>query len=98
MVMSGHRTVRTLVNDGSATKAALRPGTVRRVLGYARPHWRRILLFVLTTSVGSGIIIASPLLLKAIIDHGIGGNNPSLVVGLSLAVAALALLETGLSL
>src|SRR5690606_11558809 len=73
-------------------------GTVRRVLSYARPHWRRILLFVLATSVGSGIIIANPLLLKTIIDRGIGANNPSLVVGLSLVVAVLALLETGLSL
>ena len=98
MVISGHRTVWTLVNDGSAAKAALQPGTVRRVLSYARPHWRRILLFVLATSVGSGIIIANPLLLKTIIDRGIGANNPSLVVGLSLVVAVLALLETGLSL
>ena len=98
MMMGGPRTVRTLVNDGSARNAALRPDTLRRVLGYARPHWRRILLFLLATSAGSGIVVANPLLLKTIIDRGIAGADASLVTWLAVAVAALALLETGLNL
>ncbi len=98
MMMGGPPTVRTLVNDGSAKNASIRPDTLRRVLGYASPHWRRILAFVLVTSAGAGIVVANPLLLKAIIDHGIGGGDPSLVTWLALAVAALALVETALNL
>ncbi|TDQ46911.1 ATP-binding cassette subfamily B protein [Actinorugispora endophytica] len=97
-MMGGPPTFRALVNDGSAKNASVRPGTVRRIIGYARPHWVSILAFLLVTSVSSSIIVANPLLLKAIIDHGIGGRDPSLVTWLAMAVAGLALLETALGL
>ncbi|ASU86341.1 ABC transporter ATP-binding protein [Nocardiopsis gilva YIM 90087] len=89
---------RTLVNDGSATRSQLPPGIVRRIVSYARPHWRTILFFLITTSFGAAIVVANPLLLKAIIDRGVAHGNSGLVTWLALAVGGLALLEAALSL
>lgn len=97
-MMSGRPSYRALVNDGSARGQSLPPGITRRVISYARPHWRSILVFLLITSVAAGIVVANPLLLRAIIDQGILPGNTSLVVWLALAAAGLALLEAGLTL
>nr|WP_046469517.1 ABC transporter ATP-binding protein [Allosalinactinospora lopnorensis] len=98
MTGGGPPIYRSLVNDGSAKSTSLSPGTVRRIGEYARPHWRSILLFVLVTSVGSAIVVANPLLLKTIIDHGVARQDSTLVVWLAIAVAVLALLEATLGL
>ncbi len=97
-MMSGRPSYRALVNDGSAKGQSLPPGITRRIISYARPHWRVILCFLLVTTVGSGIVVANPLLLKAIIDRGILTGNTALVVWLALAAAGLAVLESGLTL
>ncbi|WP_017573328.1 ABC transporter ATP-binding protein [Nocardiopsis halotolerans] len=97
-MMSGRPSYRALVNDGSAKGQALPPGITRRIISYARPHWRAILYFLLVTAVGAAIVVANPLLLKAIIDRGILTGDTSLVVWLAVAAAGLALLEGGLTL
>ncbi|WP_141925199.1 ABC transporter ATP-binding protein [Haloactinospora alba] len=89
---------RALVNDGSAKGASLSPGILRRISGYARPYWRAIALFLLATSVSSAIVVASPLLLKSIIDRGVAQENTTLVTWLALGVGVLALLEAALGL
>jgi ATP-binding cassette subfamily B protein len=97
-MMSGRPSYRALVNDGSAKGQSLPPGITRRIISYARPHWRVILCFLLVTTLGSGIVVANPLLLKAIIDRGILTGDTALVVWLALAAAGLAVLESGLTL
>ncbi|MFD6949776.1 ABC transporter [Nocardiopsis sp. TSRI0078] len=97
-MMSGRPSYRALVNDGSAKGQSLPPGITRRIISYARPHWRTILFFLLVTVIGSAIVVANPLLLKAIIDRGIVPGNASLVVWLALAAAGLAVLEGALTL
>lgn len=92
-MMSGRPSYRALVNDGSARGQELPPGITRRILSYATPHWRSILLFLAVTSVGAAVVVANPLLLRAIIDQGIIPGNTSLVVWLAVAAAGLALLE-----
>ncbi|WP_344104231.1 ABC transporter ATP-binding protein [Nocardiopsis rhodophaea] len=97
-MMGGPPLYRTLVNDGSAARTRLPAGIVRRIISYTRPHWRTILFFLVTTSVSAAIVVANPLLLKAIIDHGVAHGDSDLVTWLALAVAGLALLEAALSL
>ncbi|GAB3492606.1 ABC transporter ATP-binding protein [Nocardiopsis coralliicola] len=98
MAMSGPPIYRSLVNDGSSTGSSLSPGVVRRVAGYARPHWRSIVLFLIGTSIASGIVVANPLLLKQIIDDGVSRADGGLVAALAVAVGALAVLEALLGL
>ncbi|KOX17549.1 ABC transporter ATP-binding protein [Nocardiopsis sp. NRRL B-16309] len=97
-MMTGRPSYRALVNDGSAKGQSLPPGLTRRIISYAHPHWRTILLFLVVTAFSSAIVVANPLLLKTIIDRGILTGNASLVVWLAVAAAGLAVLEGVLSL
>ncbi|WP_017608879.1 ABC transporter ATP-binding protein [Nocardiopsis xinjiangensis] len=92
-MMSGRPSYRALVNDGSAQGQALPPGLTQRILSYAVPHWRSITLFLLVTALGAGIVVANPLLLRAIIDEGIIPGDTSIVVWLAVAAGVLAVLE-----
>ena len=83
--------------DPSVTKQKLKPGTVRRIARYARPYRLHLIIFLLATSVDAVITVVNPLLLRAIIDRGILGHDDAIVIGLAIAVAAVALLDAGLS-
>lgn len=88
----------SLRRDGSVTKQRLAPGTVRRIVGYALPYRRQIAAFLLLVVAGAGIVVANPLLMKAIIDDGIIPGDTGLVIALSAAIAGLALADAALTL
>jgi len=79
--------------DNSVVRERLKAGTVRRIAGYARPYVRELVLFLLLNAVAAVIVVANPLLLKAIIDRGIVHQRTGLVVGLAVAVGVLALFD-----
>ena len=83
--------------DPSVTKQKIKPGTVRRIARYARPYRLHLIVFLLATSVDAVITVVNPLLLGAIIDRGILGHDDAIVIGLAIAVAAVALFDAGLS-
>jgi ATP-binding cassette subfamily B protein len=89
--MYGWQAMRSLTRDSSVTERQLAPGTTRRVMGYARPYRRQIALFLVLVVVDAGLVVATPLLLKSIIDDGVVPGDSGVVVRLSLVVAALAL-------
>ena len=93
MSMSGWHAMRSLTRDDSVKDRKLAPGTARRVLGYARPFRREIVLFLVLVVIDAAMVVATPLLLKEIIDRGITPRHRSVVVELSLVVAALAVLD-----
>ncbi|MDA0632887.1 ABC transporter ATP-binding protein [Nonomuraea sp. MCN248] len=88
----------SLRRDGSVTKQRLAPGTVRRIAGYALPYRRQIAAFLLLVVAGAVIVVANPLLMKAIIDDGILAQRTGVVIGLAVAIAVLALVDAGLTL
>ncbi|GAA4220546.1 ATP-binding cassette subfamily B protein [Streptosporangium album] len=94
----GPQAMRSLRRDSSVTKERLAPGTVRRIARYARPFSRHIAAFLTLVVVGSGIVIANPLLMKAIIDNGITPKRPGLVVTLAVVIAVLAVADAALTL
>jgi ATP-binding cassette, subfamily B, bacterial len=79
--------------DNSVVKERLKPGTVRRIAGYASPYVRELVLFLALNAVAAVIVVANPLLLKTIIDRGIGHHRSGLVMGLAIAVGVLAIFE-----
>jgi ATP-binding cassette, subfamily B, bacterial len=80
--------------DDRITRQQVKPGTLRRVVPYfARYRWTMGLL-LLITALNSAITVASPLLLGFIIDDGVLRRRLDIVVGLSLAIAGLALVDT----
>ncbi|MDX3103080.1 ABC transporter ATP-binding protein [Nonomuraea angiospora] len=94
----GPNVMASLRRDGSVTSQRLRPGTVRRIARYARPYRTHIAAFLLLVVAGAVIVIANPLLMKAIIDDGILAKRPGVVVGLAVTIGALALVDAGLTL
>ena len=98
MSMQGWHAMRSLTKDDSVKDRKLAPGTSRRVMGYARPYRREIVLFVALVIVTSALVVATPLLLRKLIDEGVTPKNRTVVIELSLLVAALAVAEGVLSL
>jgi ATP-binding cassette, subfamily B, bacterial len=95
---NGWQVMASFRRDGSVTQQKLKPGTVRRIAGYARTYLRELVLFLVLNAVSAAIVVAGPLLLKAIIDRGVVPGRSSVVVWLAAAVAALALVDAVLSL
>jgi ATP-binding cassette subfamily B protein len=95
---SGWSTLRSYRQDASARDHRLAPGTVRRVLGFARPYRRLIAVFLVLVVVGAFLVVATPLLLQRIIDDGVATGDRKLVLVLSSLVAVIALAEAGLTL
>ena len=79
--------------DPSITKQKLKPGTVRRIAGYARPYRVHLAVFLVATCVDAAITVINPLLLRQIIDHGILARNDQVVIGIAIAVAAVAVFD-----
>ncbi|HEY3535069.1 MAG TPA: ABC transporter ATP-binding protein, partial [Pedococcus sp.] len=93
MSMSGWHAMRSLTRDDSVKDRKLAPGTARRVLGYSRPFRREIALFLVLVVIDAALVVATPLLLREIIDKGITPRDRGVVVDLSLVVAGLAILD-----
>jgi ATP-binding cassette, subfamily B, bacterial len=96
--MQGWQALHSLSRDSSVKERRLTPGTTKRVLGYARPYKVAIAWFLGLVVVESVLVVATPLLLKSLIDDGIVPKDSSVVVRLSLVVAALAVVGGALTL
>jgi ABC-type multidrug transport system fused ATPase/permease subunit len=68
------------------------------VLGYARPYSGPIAWFLGLVVIESVLVVATPLLLKSLIDDGIYPRDSAVVVRLSLIVAGIAVVSGALTL
>ena len=82
---------RHMRTDRSIVNSKLDRGTIRRVLGFARPHRRLITGFLILTVIDACLVVVTPLLVKRIIDDGVLKDDVGVVVWLSLAMAATAI-------
>ena len=90
--------MRSFGRDASVTAQKLSPGIFRRILRFAAPYRRVLLVFLALIVVGALISAAPPLIYRGIIDDGILPRNTGLVVELAVALAGLALADAALSL
>src|SRR5271166_546779 len=88
----GFMMVRGFRMDPSITKQKLKPGTVRRIITYARPYRGHMAAFLIATSLDALITVVNPLLLRDIL-----AKNEELVITLAAVVAAVAVFDAGLS-
>ena len=95
---TGGQIVRSMRRGESLHGQKVAPGTARRILGFAVPYRRLLLLFLGLVVVDSVIGVANPLLYREIINRGIVGHRAGLVVTLALIVAGLAIVDGALSL
>jgi ATP-binding cassette, subfamily B, bacterial len=83
----------SLRQDPSVTHQKLKPGTVRRIVGYAKPYKLWLSFFLFATVLDSLITVVNPVLLGKIIDKGILPRDEAVVLVLAGAVAAVALFD-----
>src|SRR5882724_3468422 len=79
--------------DPSVTKQKLKPGTIRRIAGYARPYRGLLAAFLAGTALDAVITVVNPLLLREVIDHGILARDTKVIVIVAIAVGAVALFD-----
>jgi len=89
--------MRGFSRDPSVTKQRLKPGTVRRIAGYARPYRWDLAIFILAAALDAVVTVANPVLLGVIIDKGIVPKRVDVVLALAGVVVALALFDAGLN-
>lgn len=86
-------TFRSITADPSVKEQKLKPGTVKRILGYAIPYRIYLFFFLATVVVDAFLIVSTPLLLRKLIDDGVVPKNAELVTTLALIVGGLALVD-----
>ena len=96
--MSGWAGMRSFRQDRSVLEHRVKRGTTRRMLRFAMPYRRILMIFVPVVVVDALVGAVNPLILRAIIDRGILGHRAGLVVQLAVLAAGLALFTAALSL
>lgn len=81
-----------------AGRQGLAPGTIRRVIGFARPHRRALGWFLVLVVVDALLVVATPLLFREIIDDGVAKGDGRLITVLASIIALVAFGEAALSL
>ena len=90
-------TFRSMTADPSVKNQKLKPGTVKRIVSYAKPYKIYITIFLITVVIEAFLIVTSPLLLRELIDKGVIPKDGALVTKLALAVAFIAIFDSLIS-
>ncbi len=91
-------TLRPFARDGTIATHRLSPGTWRRIIGFAAVYRRMLAALLVVIGLDAAIGAAGPLIYRQIINGGILGRQPRLVVVLALVLAGLAVAHAALSL
>lgn len=94
--MSMHATwmsFRSLTADQSVKDQKLKPGTITRIFSFATKYKFSLTLFLFTVVIDAFLIVATPLLLRELIDKGVIPQDSRLVTQLSILVAVIAILD-----
>jgi ATP-binding cassette subfamily B protein len=98
----GWAAMRSLRQDRKVTQHKLPKGTVRRVLGFARPYRGLLVVFLVLIVFDALVGAVNPLLTRGIVNHLVarpGHRVPDgVVIWLAVAIGAIAVLDAGLGL
>ena len=89
---AGWMALRTLSSDQSVKNVKLRPGTLKRIFSYADPYKSTFVLFLFCLVADAVLTVATPLLLRELIDQGVIPKDRTVVTTMAIAVAVLAIL------
>ena len=88
-------THRSMTADPSVKEQKLKPGTVKRIFKFALPYRTNIFIFLATVVVDAALVVATPLLLKQLIDDGVIPKDGAVVTRLAIFVGLLAVADAG---
>jgi ATP-binding cassette subfamily B protein len=84
---------RSLTADQSVKDQKLKAGTLKRIAYFAKPYKLGLALFLITVVIDAFLVVATPLLLRKLIDDGVIPGNAGLVTRLAFMVGAIALTD-----
>ncbi|WP_240032811.1 ABC transporter ATP-binding protein [Micromonospora globbae] len=98
--VAGWSMLRSMRNEDEVSAHRLRRGVARRIVAFARPYRRDIIVFLVTVVLAAIIGVATPVLAGDVINaiNRGGSEAGSLVVRLALIIAGLAIADALLSL
>ena len=88
---------RHIRSDRSVVDNRIDRKTIRRVLGFARPHRKLISVFLALTVVDAAMVVVIPLLVQRIVDDGILAEDRQMVTMLALAMAGVSVVTAALA-
>ncbi len=87
---AGWMALRTLSSDQSVKSAKLKPGTLKRIASYAIPYRSIFVIYFFALIIDAVLTVATPLLLKELVDKGVIPKDGALVTRMAVAVGVLA--------
>jgi ABC-type multidrug transport system fused ATPase/permease subunit len=81
-----------------STPRALAPGTLRRIVTFAKPHRTSLLIFLTFSTVSAVLAVATPVLAGRVVDGIVNHAGAALVVGLAALIALLTVIDSGIGL
>jgi ATP-binding cassette subfamily B protein len=84
---------RSLTADQSVKNQKLKAGTLGRIISFAKPYKISLIFFLITVVIDAFLVVATPLLLRQLIDEGVIPGNGELVTKLAFAVGLIALAD-----
>lgn len=88
---------RSLTQDQSVKDQKLKPGTIKRIASFASPYKSSLIIYLITVVLDAFLVVATPLLLRRLIDQGVIPGDANLVTKLAVAVGVLAIFDALLS-
>jgi ATP-binding cassette subfamily B protein len=86
--------LRSYTRDRSVNEQKLQEGTVRRVVAYARPYRALVIALLINLALDAVLVVVQPLLIRYIIDTGVGSGNRSIVVTGALVLGVVGIIDT----
>ena len=90
--------MRAMHRDDSVKDHKLAPGIAKRILTFAKPYQKELILFLTVTVFSAVIAVATPLLAGQVVNEISSHGRLRAVVVLALIIAGLAIVDTGNSL
>lgn len=87
--------MRSLTSDQSVKNQKLKPGTLKRIISFAKPYKIYLIVFLATVVIDSVLVVATPLLLRSLIDKGVIPGRGDVVTRLAIVVGVLAVADAG---
>ena len=84
-------------SDQSVKHQKLKSGTLKRIFSFATPYRKYLVIFIGTVIIDAILVVATPLLLRSLVDDGVVPGRSDVVTKLALIVALLALADAAFS-
>ena len=84
-------------SDQSVKHQKLKAGTLKRIFSFALPYRKFLSIFIFTVIIDAILVVATPLLLRSLVDEGVIPGRPDVVTRYAVIVAALAIADAGFS-